>query len=136
MASGLSHSLKNLNKAKNMLKQEEENSKQINSLVLDINNKNTIGASFTVNKDIYLKIESLANQYKSTKTDIIEALLKQIYDSKTESLLINIEKKEKIQRKPINIRLNEKYDKALKKISKETNKSYGELLTEILNKVE
>lgn len=136
MASGLSHSLKNLNKAKNMLKQEEENSKQINSLVLDINNKNTIGASFTVNKDIYLKIESLANQYKSTKTDIVEALLKQIYDSETESLLIDIEKKEKIQRKPINIRLNEKYDKALKKISKETTKSYGEILTEILSKIE
>lgn len=136
MANGLSHSLKNLNEAKNMLEQEKENSMQLNSLVLDINNKNTIGASFTVSKDTYLKIENLANQYKSTKTDIVEALLKQIYDTETESLLIDIEKKEKIQRKPINIRLNEKYDKALKKVSKETSKSYGEILTEILNKLE
>ncbi|MGL4760438.1 MAG: hypothetical protein ACRCWG_03185 [Sarcina sp.] len=127
MKSGLNESMK-------LLHQNTESKKITSEISLNIpEKKQKVQAAFTVDSEIYDKIDKLAKINKTTKTVIVKSIFDAVYEDG--NFNIDIDRKEDENKNLLNVKIDKDLNRSLKKLSKDKNKSFGEILEDIFNNI-
>lgn len=105
--------------------------KKQNSLEFIIVNEEKVPAAFTISEEVYDHISRMATLNKISKTKVAKHIFDKTFDDEKKELIIDIEKKPVIKKKLMNIRIDKDLNKTLLKLSKDTNKSFGEIFEDL-----